>query len=48
MPVASLRLETGTWREFPAGGGAFTQRVAKAYKDYVTSYIRANASLHLL
>src|SRR6188472_30675 len=33
MPVASVRLESGEWREFPAGGGDITRKVAKAYKD---------------
>jgi hypothetical protein len=48
MPVRSLRLETGQWRELPAGGGPVTQRVAKAYKDFAAAYVRANANLRLL
>jgi branched-chain amino acid aminotransferase len=48
MPVASLRLENGTWREFPPGGGPFTRRVAEAYKRYVDAYARKHANLNLL
>ncbi len=48
MPVAGLRLENSQWREFPPGGGAVTRRVAKAYKEYVDGYVRANARLRLL
>jgi branched-subunit amino acid aminotransferase/4-amino-4-deoxychorismate lyase len=35
MPAAGVRLETGIWLEFPAGGGDVTRRVAKAYKNEV-------------
>lgn len=48
MPVASLRLESGEWREFPAGGGALTRRVAKAYKEYVDRYVKEHPQLRLL
>ncbi len=48
MPVARLRLENGNWHELPAGGGPVTRQVAKAYKDHVGSYVRANTSLCLL
>jgi branched-chain amino acid aminotransferase len=48
MPVASVRLESGEWREFPAGGGEITHRVAEAYKDFVSQYVRENSSLRLL
>lgn len=48
MPVAAVRLENGDWREFPPGGGGVTRRVAKAYKDEVASYVKANAQLRIL
>jgi branched-chain amino acid aminotransferase len=48
MPVAALRLESGEWREFPAGGGGVTRRVAKAYKEFAARYVKENASLRLL
>jgi len=48
MPVAAIRLENGAWREFPAGGGPLTQRVAKAYKDLVARYVKEHADLRLL
>jgi branched-chain amino acid aminotransferase len=48
MPVVSLRLETGTWREFPEGGGPVSRRVAQAYKAYVDHYVQAHAALRLL
>jgi branched-chain amino acid aminotransferase len=48
MPVASVRLESGEWREFPAGGGEVTRSVAEAYKDFVSQYVRENAALRLL
>jgi branched-chain amino acid aminotransferase len=48
MPVASVRLESGEWQEFPAGGGEITRQVAKAYKDFVSRYVAENASLRLL
>jgi len=43
MPVRSLRLGDGTELEFPAGGGALTQRVQAYYKEYVDAYVNANA-----
>ena len=43
MPVRSLRLADGTELEFPAGGGALTQRAQTYYKDYVDAYVNANA-----
>ncbi len=48
MPVAALRLESGEWREFPAGGGRMTQRVAKAYKDYIADYVKQHSELRLV
>jgi branched-chain amino acid aminotransferase len=48
MPVVRVRLESGDWRDFPAGGGEVTRRVAKAYKDFVQRYVAENASLRLL
>jgi branched-chain amino acid aminotransferase len=48
MPVASIRLESGEWQEFPPGGGKVTRHVAAAYKDFVQRYVAENASLRLL
>jgi branched-chain amino acid aminotransferase len=48
MPVASVRLESGAWHEFPAGGGEITCKVAQAYKDFVRKYVAENAELRLL
>lgn len=48
MPVASVRLESGQWHEFPAGGGEITRKIAKAYKDFVQRYVAENAKLRLL
>src|SRR5262245_36982572 len=48
MPVVALRLESGEWREFPPGGGTMTQRVAKAYRDFVDAYVKEHAHLRLL
>jgi branched-chain amino acid aminotransferase len=48
MPVASLRLENGTWSSFPPGGGPVTRRVASAYKKSVEQYVAANRQLRLL
>lgn len=48
MPVASLRLEDGTWHNFPPGGGPVTRRVAQAYKEYVDRYVRDHSELQLL
>lgn len=48
MPVAAIRLENGEWREFPAGGGEITRRVARAYKEFVVQYVREHESLRLL
>ncbi len=47
MPVASLRLEDGSWREFPAGGGTVTRQIAAAYKELVARYVAQNAQLRL-
>jgi branched-chain amino acid aminotransferase len=48
MPVVGIRLENGENREFPAGGGEMTRRVAKAYKEYVAKYVRENQALKIL
>jgi branched-chain amino acid aminotransferase len=48
MPVKSIRLENGQWHELPAGGGEFTRRVAKAYKQYCDEYVKQNQPLRLL
>jgi branched-chain amino acid aminotransferase len=48
MPVVGLRLESGKWREFPAGGGKMTQRVAQAYKEFVNQYVDEHSTLRLL
>jgi branched-chain amino acid aminotransferase len=48
MPVAAVRLENGSWREFSAGGGKMTRQVAQAYKSFVQQYVGANDSLRLL
>jgi branched-chain amino acid aminotransferase len=48
MPVCGIRLQSGEWMEFPAGGGELTRRLAQAYKNEVNRYVRENASLKLL
>jgi branched-chain amino acid aminotransferase len=48
MPVVGIRLENGEWREFPAGGGEMTRRVAKAYKEFVAKYVKENQALKIL
>lgn len=48
MPVVGIRLESGKWREFPAGGGEMTRRVAKAYKEFVAKYVKENQGLKIL
>src|SRR4029078_8199600 len=48
MPVVSVRLESGEWREFPAGGGAITRWVAKAYKQSVILYVNNYQDLRLI
>jgi branched-chain amino acid aminotransferase len=48
MPVATLRLESGHWQEFPPGGGSLTRRVAAAYKEAVRGYVQKHADLRLL
>jgi branched-chain amino acid aminotransferase len=47
MPVAGIRLEDGTWREFPTGGGAVTRGVATAYKEAIGRNVREHAELRL-
>ena len=44
MPVVRLRVEDGSRREFPAGGGI----VPRAYNDLVKRYVSENATLRLL
>jgi branched-chain amino acid aminotransferase len=48
MPVVGIRLENGEWREFPPGGGDITKRVAKAYKEFVTKYVKENQALKIV
>ncbi len=48
MPVIGVRLESGEWREFPAGGGDVTRRVAKAYQRFVNRYVEENDALRLV
>jgi branched-chain amino acid aminotransferase len=48
MPVAAVRLESGAWHEFPRGGGDVTHRTAKAYKEYVSRYVKEHSDLRLL
>ena len=47
MPVAAIRLEDGQWREFPAGGGEVTRRVARAYQELVHEYVEQHQELRL-
>ncbi len=48
MPVVTVRLESGEWREFPAGGGEVTQRVSKAYNQSVSQYVKDHQDLRLI
>jgi branched-chain amino acid aminotransferase len=48
MPVTAIRLESGEWREFPAGGGTMTRLVAKAYKGAVGRYVSDHPELRLV
>lgn len=48
MPVSGIRLENGTWIEFPPGGGEITRQMAQAYKDYVARYTKEHAALAIL
>jgi branched-chain amino acid aminotransferase len=47
MPVAAIQGEDGARREFPAGGGEVTRRVASLYKAAVDDYIAANEALSI-
>lgn len=47
MPVKTLRLEDGTEREFPDGGGDVTRKVIAYYREYVDDYVREHAGLSL-
>ena len=47
MPVRRLRLEDGSFVEFPAGGGEITKKVAAYYTEYIEAYVRSNAALAL-
>jgi branched-chain amino acid aminotransferase len=47
MPVAALLAEDGARREFPAGGGATTRRVAALYRKAVEDYVAANLALSM-
>jgi hypothetical protein len=44
MPVVGLRLEDGSWRDFPAGDG----KVTRAIKELVKRYVSGSATLRLL
>jgi branched-chain amino acid aminotransferase len=48
MPVIGVRLTSGEWRQFPPGGGEVTRRVARAYKESVSRYVRENSGLQLV
>jgi branched-chain amino acid aminotransferase len=48
MPVVGLRLESGEWCEFPAGGGKMTRLVANAYKEFVNEYVKGHSDLRLV
>lgn len=47
MPVAVLIDEDGARREFPAGGGEITQRVAALYKAAIDDYVARHQDLRL-
>jgi branched-chain amino acid aminotransferase len=47
MPVAVLRGEDGSRREFPSGGGEITRRVAALYKAAIDDYVAAHQDLSL-
>lgn len=48
MPVVRLRLDDGTWQEFPEGGGPLTRRAAAAYKRAVAAYVAEHQHFRLL
>jgi branched-chain amino acid aminotransferase len=48
MPVAAIKLESGTWHELPLGGGDMTRRIAQAYKQLVSRYVEEHSSLKIL
>jgi branched-chain amino acid aminotransferase len=48
MPVCAIRLESGEWRELPAGGGPVTQQVAKSYKAFARDYVKQHQQLTIL
>jgi branched-chain amino acid aminotransferase len=47
MPVVSIRGENGAIREFPAGGGEVTRRVASLYRAAVDDYVAAHEALSI-
>jgi branched-chain amino acid aminotransferase len=47
MPVVRARLEDGSSREFPPGGGETTRRVARLYKAHIAAYVREHQALSL-
>jgi len=47
MPVRTLRLEDGSVKQFPEGGGEITRRVAQYYREYVAAYVREHEALSL-
>lgn len=47
MPVASIIGPSGERREFPAGGGELTRRVASLYRGAVDDYVESHGELAL-
>lgn len=47
MPVHTLRIDSETTREFPAGGGNVTRRVAQYYREHMRAHIVAHRALAL-
>jgi branched-chain amino acid aminotransferase len=48
MPVTGVRLQSGEWRQFPAGGGKMTRLVATAYKEFVQKYVEEHCDLRIV
>src|SRR5690606_3717925 len=47
MPVGSVRLSDGRDVRFPPGGGEWTQRAARHYREYVDAYIERHSAASL-
>jgi len=47
MPVASVRLSDGRDVSFPLGGGEWTRRAARLYRQYVDRYVDAHSHASL-